>query len=622
MKEKKSRRIPFRTILWLFAGIIVFSIGIPILVIEVQKPWQELDNLVDKGKIIVVNSQKSFDQTELEIMNQTAIAMNMAIDANPELHNEQYLTWTFNMMIIEGKLLDKKTVMEKLSENKVIVSEFDYDKIVKTYNFWEGMFEWDKDPIELFAKYKKLLISFRDNNNIAGFEFDDTYVMVDDGKKLMFLIDGGDEWWDSTYPGQEYDVIENDTPYFRDYLEKGPGFGNNPRHAKIMPKFDTDDWGSWFSVWYSVKQESGVYNNFPIDFDASKVKDMMRRIIILSIIFTLILIVFLAPIIHKITQRISQPVKDLVSATEEIAEGNFDFEVPVSGSSDFEHLINVFNGMIKKLKERLNMKETLQKLLSDELADQVAKEGLVLGGQNIDATIMFTDFGGFSTITQNMEPKIVVKMLNHYFSELIPIIKKWGGFPDKFIGDAIVAIFGAPVPLKNHAESAISCAIEMQLKMRQINDLRKANNQPRFEMRIGLNSGDVLVGAIGSNLKLEYTTIGETTNLANRMEASCEIGHILIAQGTYERVASIFFEGVDFDEDSSEFEVKGYSEPVHAYNIYVANIEIQKDNQAKDIRDFYIINESDKNLKFEMDLDENEKSKFSKFVTIKLPSED
>jgi len=615
MKDQKRRRIAFRTQLVLFAGLIVLSISLPVLYFEIQRPWQELDRLIDQGKIIVTDSQANFTSEDLTNMNNIALAINEAVKIN-DMDNDQYLVWTFNMLIMENKLLDKKTILQKLSENNVIVKEFNYARIEQTYQFWENTFQWSQEAIELFKKYKQTLINIRKTAQKAGFDFDDTYVMVDDGKKLMFLIDGGDEWWDSTYPGQEYDVIENNTPYFRDYLTKGPGFGTNPRHAPILPKFDTDEWGNWFSVWLSVKTDN-LYNNFPIDFKADNVKKMMRQIFMATLTIIILIAVFIAPIINKLTKLISKPVNDLVAATNEIMNHNFDHQVPISGSSDFEHLINVFNEMIIGLKERVNLINTLEKILSPELAKEIAKKGLVLGGERVEASIMFTDFVGFSTITQNMDPQDVFEMLNEYWSGLIPVILEYGGFPDKFIGDAVVVLFGAPFPLENHAEAALSCAIKMQRKLKLINQKRKENNQPIFEMRLGINSGEVFAGVLGSDKKFEYTSIGETTNLAQRMESACQYGHILIAKGTFELVKDIFFDGVDFDQAHTEVQVKGYAQPVEGYNIFVSNKTITKNPKFNGNNEMYLYEEvSDKNLKYEKDLNEKEKAKFRKFVKI------
>lgn len=178
---------------------------------------------------------------------------------------------------------------------------------------------------------------------------------------------------------------------------------------------------------------------------------------------------------------------------------------------------------------------------------------------------MFTDFAGFSTISQGLESSEVASVLNFYFSELIPIIKKHGGFPDKFIGDAIVAIFGAPVRFEDHAVRAVECAVELQNKIREINDRRRQAGDVIFEMRLGLNSGPVLVGAIGCDLKLEYTSIGETTNLANRMESNCKIGHIMISENTHVRITDHAFPEVYLSQTPEQEIVKGYEKPVETY---------------------------------------------------------
>ena len=211
----------------------------------------------------------------------------------------------------------------------------------------------------------------------------------------------------------------------------------------------------------------------------------------------------------------------------------------------------------------------------------------MLGGVVANVTVVFTDFAGFSTLTRHMKATEVVEALNAYFVELVPIVRKWGGFPDKYIGDAIVAIFGAPVRLDNHAERAIRCAIEMQRRMREVNERRLAEGKVVFEMRIGLNTGDVVVGAIGCNEKLEYTSIGESTNLANRMESICPIGHVMVADGCRQRVVGEVFKGVTL-ADPQELTVKGYPEPVKAWALYVTDLDISKNMKAEGPDTFYI----------------------------------
>lgn len=153
--------------------------------------------------------------------------------------------------------------------------------------------------------------------------------------------------------------------------------------------------------------------------------------------------------------------------------------------------------------------------------------------------------------------------------------------------NTIVAVFGAPVRFENHAEQAVLCAIEMQRKMRELNNRRRKEGKVFFEMRIGLNSGIVVAGAIGCDLKLEYTSIGETTNLANRMEAKCKTGHVLMSENTYRLIKDKSFAGVFINNIPEKEIVKGYREEVNTYGIYVQDLKITKNMNTEDLTRFY-----------------------------------
>lgn len=613
-KEKSRKKISFRSQLLLFGMFLVLIVAVPVLVIEVQRPWQLLQQLIKQANAVIAEVKLNFPKEDLVRLNQFALEVNR--DADEELENQ--LAWTFTLMIGGDSLLSKEDMLEVLKENEVETADFDYAKVEAAYNFWQEKFEQAPGVQEKFQQYKQYLLAAKAASASAGFEYDDLYIMTDNGKVLTFLIDGG-SWWESTYPGLEYDIVENNSPYFRGYLQNGPGFATDPIHYSygLFPKFTADKWGTWFSVWYAEKNQR-VYNNFAMDFKADEVKDQMRAvasILILGTALVLLVIFFLA---NRVSRIISKPIDELIVGIKEIMAGNYDIQVKKRGSREFEQLIDFFNQMVASLKERLNMKQTLERLLSKELAERVMREGLVLGGQKANITILFTDFAGFSSMTLLMPAEQVVAMLNDYFSLLIPIIKKWGGFPDKYIGDAIVAIFGAPVSLENHAQNALACAIEMQKAMRLFNEQRKKEGKIVLEMRIGLNSGEVIAGAIGSDMKLEYTSIGEPTNLAQRMEALCQNGHILIAEPTYELVKDTFFEGVDFERSPQSLEVKGYDHLVSAYNIFVSNLQITKQPEKAGTNDYYLLEISNHHLKFFDKLEEGDKQKFTNVIKVEL----
>jgi len=610
IKEKK-KALAFRTQLILFGLLLVIIVALPTLIVEVQRPWDELGQLISRGKIIVSEVKSDFNLGNLQKMNDFAFEVQKKAD--PE--NENYLIWTFNLLVT-GQKLSYAEIKKVILANNEEIKSVDDANLDKAFAFWQEQFANQTELIFICQKYKQKLMQTKISAKIAGFNFDDTYVMADDGKKLVFLLDGSD-WWESSYPGLEYDVMKNDCPYFRNYLKNGPGFDTDPIHYHygILPKFNTDKWGTWFSVWLAEKN-NGIWNNFSVDIPAGHVKKLMWTISIFIVSILAVIALIITLLTSRLSELISKPIHYLMAGTKAVIEANYEYVVPKAGSREFGEIIDNFNDMVIKLKGRLNLKHMLGKLLSEELAERVEKEGIVLEGQEVEATIMFTDFAGFSTLTQNLKPEEIFKLLNEYFEVLDPIVHKRGGFTDKFVGDAIVAIFGAPVPLDNNAENAVCCAIEMQKTIRQLNKKRRAEGKIVFEMRIGLYSGKVIAGALGSDRKIDYTSIGETTNLANRLESACEIGHILISETTFEKIKHIFFESIDIDESPHQFEVKGYTHPIAAYNIQIANLKITKNMQATRHTDFYIYEPAAHHLKKFDSLSPEQKQKFSKVVKI------
>ena len=479
------------------------------------------------------------------------------------------------------------------------------DELARWYRFWKARLDERSGLEAVFRKYRKILLNVHQDAAASGFEIASIYIMLDvekDGSaffkdNVAFVMESL-PWWEASYPGEPYDLSTSGTQYYRRSYHRAfggqSGFHHNPvsdPERWYLPRFDTDRWGTWFSGWRSRTVDLGsstVYTTFNIDFDAATVQQMMISSAVQLFLIAVLLIMILLLATRRFGTWLTRPIDALTRGAEAVMERRYDYVVPIFGNDEFSRLTNVFNKMIQWVKEMANLKETLTKLLSAELAEKAAREGLVLGGQKLTCTIMFTDFAGFSTLTRNMRAETVVTVLNRYFAELIGIIKKYGGFPDKFIGDAIVAIFGAPVRFENHAEQAVRCSIELQQRMRELNARAREQGEPFFEMRVGLNSGEVLAGAIGCDLKLEYTSIGETTNLANRMEAKCKIGHVLISENTRQLIDGLALDGVVADKVPEKEMVKGYREPVNTYNIYVHNLRISKNTAADRPANFYV----------------------------------
>lgn len=167
-------------------------------------------------------------------------------------------------------------------------------------------------------------------------------------------------------------------------------------------------------------------------------------------------------------------------------------------------------------------------------------------------TILLSDLRGFTAIAEKFSAMDMVAALNRYLSRMTEIILRYGGSIDKFMGDAIMVLFGAPQALPNSIESALACAIEMQQAMDEINAENKLHGMAALYMGIGINTGDVVVGHLGSRLHSEYTVIGDQVNLASRVEAHSLRGQILLSESTYQQARDFIDIG-----DINEVQVKG-----------------------------------------------------------------
>lgn len=201
----------------------------------------------------------------------------------------------------------------------------------------------------------------------------------------------------------------------------------------------------------------------------------------------------------------------------------------------------------KDLEERVNelevrnhfIRRTFGRYLSDDIVANLLEspDGLQVGGENLNVTILMADIRGFSSVTEKLSPEQVVAMLNIYLSIMTDVIIKYEGTIDEFIGDGILVIFGAPVWQEDHACRAAACAIEMQLSMDKLNAEFTANGFPEVQIGIGINTGEVVVGNIGSQKRAKYGVVGRNVNIASRIESYTVGGQILISENTFHSVS-------------------------------------------------------------------------------------
>ena len=187
---------------------------------------------------------------------------------------------------------------------------------------------------------------------------------------------------------------------------------------------------------------------------------------------------------------------------------------------------------IEDISDVSKVKNTFKRYVSKQVVDNLLEDEtkLNLGGEEREVTILFTDIRGFTSMSENMEPEQVVMTLNEYFSEMIDIVFKHNGTLDKIIGDELMVVFGAPLAAEDDTERALNTAVEMQNKIKELNNIRKQRGEDPVLVGAGINKGFVVSGNIGSRDMMDYTVIGDTVNLGSRLCSAAGPGEIIVSK--------------------------------------------------------------------------------------------
>jgi adenylate cyclase len=254
--------------------------------------------------------------------------------------------------------------------------------------------------------------------------------------------------------------------------------------------------------------------------------------------------------------RLSQPILKIGSVTEQISKGNLNVRVEgVRSKDEIGDLARRVNEMIQGLLERLH----LEKFVSTGTMDAVktaGERGIKLGGERREVTVFFSDIRGFTAFSEKVEPEVVVDMLNTFLRRQAYLVNEYQGDIDKFVGDELVAVFQGD----HMVENAIRCAVEIQAEMERI---RAEKQEWDIGIGIGINTGVVVMGAMGSEDRMDYTMLGDNVNLGARLCSKAGPGQILLSHATYERVDP---ENTPVDLNRLEpIQVKGKAQPIQIY---------------------------------------------------------
>ncbi len=258
-----------------------------------------------------------------------------------------------------------------------------------------------------------------------------------------------------------------------------------------------------------------------------------------------------------LSRGLSAPILELVRGTTRVARGDYDFQTTITSRDELGILGNAFNNMVHGLSLKEKYRNVLDRAVSPEIAEEMLKRDLFLGGENRVVTVLFADIRGFAAMTEGMDPRDVIAMLNDFLDGAGAAIEKEGGVVDKYVGDEIMAVFGAPVSHRDDARRAVRAALQMQAAVGRLNESRRAASRPEIAIGIGINTGLVVAGNMGSRTRLNYTVLGESVNLAARLCSMAGAGQILTSASTLEAVGPVL--------DAQALEpvtLKGSSNPV------------------------------------------------------------
>ncbi len=268
------------------------------------------------------------------------------------------------------------------------------------------------------------------------------------------------------------------------------------------------------------------------------------------IILIAIIIAFMMVTLRRFLKtRIIQPLENIALSNRQLKEDdpqschiNLSDNAPREIKEIVDSRDRMLADIIKVSQERLHLvdfvRDTFGRYVSKQVVDQILEspEGQKIGGQKADVTVLFSDLRGFTGLSETNDPEAMVQLLNRYLESMSEIILKFNGVIDEFIGDGILAIFGVPQSRRDDPERAVACALAMQNALARLNPDIVSQGYPELEMGIGINTGEVIVGNIGSEKRLKYGIVGSAVNIASRIESNTVGGQVMIGEATYRHV--------------------------------------------------------------------------------------
>ncbi|WP_420420577.1 adenylate/guanylate cyclase domain-containing protein [Simkania sp.] len=342
----------------------------------------------------------------------------------------------------------------------------------------------------------------------------------------------------------------------------------DPRKAYVTKNIYSDAWGTWITGYAPIFDAQGKeIGLLGIDVRTKEIYMELEKLLLYGLIAFAISIFVGIVFAYFLSKLVSSSLSVLCDTVKQIGKGEFNSRSPLHTRDEFNELSIAINTMAKGLEERERLKMGFARYVSQYALEELLKldKPITLEGERKKVTILFSDIRQFTTIAEKLPPEEVLKLLNEYFKEMIEVIFNYGGTLDKFIGDGLMVEFGAPLDDKLQELHAVLAAIHMQLRLNKLCEKWAQEGRDQLSMGIGIHTGLAVLGNIGSERRMEYTAIGDTVNVASRLEWLTKRLQkpIIISKPVYDKVKDHFV-----FEDLNETKLPGRMGNTQVYAIH------------------------------------------------------
>lgn len=346
------------------------------------------------------------------------------------------------------------------------------------------------------------------------------------------------------------------------------------KELTVETEVSSDAWGDTLSGYAPVIDHDGKHVALVgIDGDARAIGAMKREIFTVSVGLFLVAVIVLGVAGSFVGRKVREPLSRIIEAAAAISAGNLETRLHLERPDEFGILGEHFDDMARGLQERDRIRSTFGRYVSEDVAKRVlGKGGSKMGGEVREVTVLFSDLKGYSTISETLSPTETVEFLNEYLEVMNAEIDKEGGCVIEFLGDAILAVFGAPAELENHPERAMRCAMAMREALKGFNEKMNAEGRAPWQkkgmaglgQRIGIHTGNVVAGNLGSKVRVKYAVIGDAVNVASRCEGLNKVleTEVLCTSSTQERLSDELKARLS---DMGAHDVKGRAQKVSVF---------------------------------------------------------